>query len=502
MLFPLSFLRLLAVVFCPTLVRVIPMYEVPADCYLRLHHSRSRFKNDVESVLLFVAEAIANQERQPDNEFRATMNRILRTFPGNATRADKTINNWRTEISTFFSFVRSDGQWSSPTTAAKSLAASGDLVALFRNWCVTFQYPGGHLKPHVSAELISRGVRFAPAIFVLQLLAACQTRVERGESFGVTAPELTHLVFNDSRVTASQEIGPEGVADSLLRNRKTRTAYDGTGDIVRYAKDVLDYMVLAQLLNYRPANASYSLRPQAQDIARAIVDNHMFFGGYDKLYKSAVSPGDVFVENAAWVDFVNIPREFLFDAKLPAPDVAAEEYEGTGSAAALSALIDGVRRAAEGTTADIGRFGEQLVIVHERERLRRLGRKELSRLVRKIPEAMAAGYDVKSFEGVLLDGFDLDRLIEVKTTRSARKDLQNFFTMTPNEWSVARTSRDAYFVYRVFITPEGVDIYVLRNPYELERQGLIEMEPRRGAEIRYAADAGEWVVPMIPLAIG
>jgi hypothetical protein len=477
------------------------VYEVPANYYLRLHHSRPRFKSDVESVLLFVAEAISGQDHQPDLKFKSSLNRIIRTFPGNATRSDKTINNWRTEISSLFAFVRSDGEWSSPTNVAKNLASSGDLVALFRNWCVTFQYPGGHLKPHVSADLISHGVRFSPAVFLLRLLASCQERVERGQSFGLTAPEVAHLVFNDIRVTGTQEYGPDEVAEALLENRRRQVAYDATGDTVRYAKDVLDYMVLAQLLNYRPANATFSLRPQSQSAAQNIVAQHQPFTGYDKLYGSVPDPGDVAAKSAAWVDYVNQPREFLFDESLREPDVAAEESTGTSSAAAVIALLDGIQRAMDGTTADIGRFGEQLTIVHERERLRRLGRRDLAQLVRKIPESMAAGYDVKSFDGVLLDGFDLDRLIEVKTTRSARKDLQNFFTMTPNEWSVARTSRDAYFVYRIFITPEGVDMFVLRNPYQLDADGLISMEPRRGAEIRYAPDAGEWVAPLIPLAI-
>ena len=477
------------------------MYEVPRSYFLPQHHSRPRFKRDIESVLLFVAEAIAGQNRQPDEAFRAHMNRVIRTFPGNATRSEKTINNWRTEISSLFAFVRSDSGWSSPTRVASDLATNGDLVALFRNWCVTFQYPGGHLKPHVSADLIKNGVRFYPAIFVLRLLASCQERVERGESFGLTAPEVAHLVFNDSRVTATGEFGPNEVASVIIENRKHRVRYDGTGDVVRYAKDVLDYMVLAQLLNFRPANATFALRPQSQDLARQIVALHEPFTGYDRLYGSSPDPGVVAAKNTAWIDYVNSPREFLFGDATPTTDAAAEENGGVSSAAALIALIDGIQKAMDGTSADIGRFGEQLTIVHERERLRRLGRRDLAQLVRKIPESMAAGYDVKSFEGVLLDGFDLDRLIEVKTTRSARKDLQNFFTMTPNEWSVARTSRDAYFVYRIFITPEGVDIFVLRNPYELEAKGLITMEPRRGAEIRYAPEAGEWIPPLIPLAI-
>lgn len=479
------------------------MYEVPSAHYLRLHHVRPRFKNDVESVLLFVAEAIAGVERATSDEFRSHMNRAIRTFPGNATRSEKTINNWRTEISALFAFVQSDGDYSSATSVAKALAETGDLVALFRNWCVTFQYPGGHLKPYVSAELISRGVRFRPAVFVLQLLRACQQRSERGESFGLTASELTHLAFNDARVTATRDFSAGDVAAELRKNRAAGVVYDATGDVVRYAKDVLDYMVLAQLLNYRPANATYSLRPQSVDAITAILEHSEDFRGYDKLYGSQPDAGRVAARAASWVNYVCEQRDFLFGSlsTQSGTDVAAEDPFATVSADPLTALIDGIKRAVDGRAADIGRFGEQLVIVHERERLRRMDRQDLGRRVKKIPEAMAAGYDIKSFEGLKIDGFDVDRLIEVKTTRSARRDLQNFFTMTPNEWSVARTSRDAYFVYRVFITPEGVDIFVLRDPYGLEGEGLIAMEPRRGAEIRYSPEAGEWVAPLIPLAI-
>ena len=38
-------------------------YQVPNQFYFRIHHVRPRFKNDVENVLIFVAESIAKLKK-------------------------------------------------------------------------------------------------------------------------------------------------------------------------------------------------------------------------------------------------------------------------------------------------------------------------------------------------------------------------------------------------------------------------------------------------------
>ena len=71
-------------------------YKVPNQFYFRIHHVRPRFKNDVENVLIFVAESIAKLKPMPEVDFAQSLNQAIYGYPGNANKELKTINNWRT----------------------------------------------------------------------------------------------------------------------------------------------------------------------------------------------------------------------------------------------------------------------------------------------------------------------------------------------------------------------------------------------------------------------
>ena len=73
--------------------------------YHRIHHIRPRFKNDVESVLFFIASSICRIGADETKSFNQKLNQSIRFYPGNMGRADKTINNWRTEISALFGLI-------------------------------------------------------------------------------------------------------------------------------------------------------------------------------------------------------------------------------------------------------------------------------------------------------------------------------------------------------------------------------------------------------------
>jgi hypothetical protein len=466
------------------------MFTTPAAHYFRLHHPRPRFKSNEEAVLHFVAQTLADLGELPSDQFAAEANRGIRQFPGNAHLQEKTINNWRTEISALFSLYRDDGQWTRPTLSATRLATNQDLIEFFRHFLITFQYPGGHLKPQESAKMIAARIQFHPAKFLIELLQEGQRNINKEGRFGVTPAEVTHIVFNDLRVTARSSKTPTDCAIEIIRNRKSGVEYDSQGDVTRYARDVLDYLRLADIVSYRPATNSYSLNPNSLEIALAIVANAETFDGYQHLYGRLPSSREVAECQLDWTDFVNKLRSSAILAgdivkMLRLSSAHSDNDEDL-------ALLAGIERALNGTANDIGRIGEALVIAHERNRLKALGRTDLISEVKKIPESYAAGYDIRSFDGKKLDGFEIDRRIEVKTTRTRSRQLMLSFKMTPNEWSVARGSRDSYFVYRIFLTPEGASLFVINDPYGQEVRGAIRMEPRDGAEIVYEETAGEW----------
>ena len=106
------------------------MYRVPQQYYYRIHHVRPRFKSDVENVLLFMAEESCKIPDGPYREYSAAFNAAIRLYPGNEGVAEKTINNWRTEISSLFGFYIEDKQIDYTKTGemAKVLATHQDLM--------------------------------------------------------------------------------------------------------------------------------------------------------------------------------------------------------------------------------------------------------------------------------------------------------------------------------------------------------------------------------------
>ncbi len=122
------------------------MYEVPEEYFYRIHHIRPRFKNDVENVLFYMATEIAKLDPEKHEAFKEKLNNTIKFYPGNTSKEEKTINNWRTEISALFGLIEYEGEVSKPGRMSLLLSETQDLIEFFRYFLFYFQYPGGHLK--------------------------------------------------------------------------------------------------------------------------------------------------------------------------------------------------------------------------------------------------------------------------------------------------------------------------------------------------------------------
>lgn len=120
------------------------MYEIPQEYFLRIHHCRPRFKSDVENVLLYMAQESVKIPDGPVEAYSAAFNDAIRLYPGNEGLKIKTINNWRTEISSLFGFYIEDKAINYTKTGemAKVLATQQDLMQFFKYFLFSFQYPG------------------------------------------------------------------------------------------------------------------------------------------------------------------------------------------------------------------------------------------------------------------------------------------------------------------------------------------------------------------------
>lgn len=468
-------------------------YRIPDEYFFRIHHVRPRFKGDIENVLIYMAEEITKVGEKPTDEFVSAVNAAIYRYPGNAHRELKTINNWRTEISALFGFIEHTTTTDKPGRRAIELAERQDLVECFKVFLYNFQYPGAHIKPKNVLEQIEAGVHFKPAQYILKLLRHANKDGEN--SIGLTKFEVCHCIFNDLRVTRDNE-GVEKTWERILQNRKNGYEYDQTGDVIRYAGDIIDYMEIANLLKTYDSRMYY-LNTLEEEAIIKFCESSEWFSEYDTMIEhrdgSMESVKDC---TAGWFSYVNrdiqntdFATDILAYIASDADELKAlKDNITTEQDTMVSDLIDRdnelQRRIASYydafTTKDIGDIGESLVHGHECMRVKIGGREDLIHLIKRIPTQFAVGYDISSVE---LD--ERKRYIEVKTTISSKPLHFNRIHLTKNEWNTASSTHDRYYVYRLLLSKSERKLFLLQDPVGLYKKDLIDMVPAAGADITF-----------------
>ena len=461
------------------------MYTVPSQYYFRIHHVRPRFKGDIENVLIYMATEIAKIPEQPEKDFANQLNNAIKQYPGNGIRELKTINNWRTEISSLFGFFVVENGITRPGQRAIDLAEKEDLVEAFKVFLYSFQYPGAHIKPHEILKQIEAGIHFKPAQYILKVYQAAEK--EEGKRVGLSKEEVCHCIFNDLRCTTGYET-PLDTWHRIKHNRSIDVKYDAAGDVIRYAGDIVDYMEIANLLVSHDSKVYFTNTLENEAILK-FVNSTEWFTGYDYMISHKSGSLDAIKScTSDWYKYVNRDMshtDFATDI-LAFISSNTEEYEALqkNRDETYAQLLD----KDEIKTKDIGDIGESLVHSHECQRIKNGGRIDLIHLIKRIPTQFAVGYDIQSVE---LD--ERKRYIEVKTTISSKPLHFNKIHMTPNEWNTAGTMKDRYFVYRLMISKAEKKLYIIQDPVGLYKNDIIDMVPKDGAEITFeTATAGNF----------
>lgn len=477
-------------------------YKIPEEYYFRIHHVRPRFKSDIENVLIYVAEELVRVGEKPVDEFVQAVNAALYSYPGNAHRELKTINNWRTEISALFGFIEHTDTTDRPGRRAIELATKQDLVESFKVFLYNFQYPGAHIKPQNVLEQIEAGVKFKPAQYILKLLRYANK--DGGNSNGITKFEVCHCIFNDLRVTRDNE-GVEATWKRISENRNNMMEYDQTGDVVRYAGDIIDYMEIANLLKTYDSR-TYYLNTLEEETIIKFCESTEWFSEYDVMINNRSGNIEAVKDcSKGWFAYVNRDiqdTDFSTDilAFIAGDEKELEELKKSSFPNGRpdlrdildreEILEDRINMYMEGfTTKDIGDIGEGLVHGHECMRIKLGGREDLIHLIKRIPTQYAVGYDISSIE---LD--ERKRYIEVKTTISSKPLHFNRIHLTKNEWNTASSTHDRYYIYRLLLSKTEKKLFLIQDPVGLYKADKIEMVPSDGAEITFdPSKVGEYV---------
>lgn len=459
------------------------IYNVPDEFYFRIHHVRPRFKNNVEEVLYLFSSAISNVGRMEKKEFISKLNNSIKSFPGNGLLADKTINNWRTEISALFGFIMESKDYFWASQRAIELAKEQDLISAFKKFLYTFQYPGGHVKSQVIAEQLKNKIRFKPAQCILKVLY--ESEKAEGKRTYLTKAEVCHCMFNDLRCTSMNEPSLN-TWKRIVDNRRNQMDYDERGDVIRYAGDIIDYMEIAGLL-YTPDKKRYFLNSGSKSAMLIFCQSNNWFNGYDNLYGlSEINLADISEQKIQWLEYVNQKLNASYFKTELSELLPAESSNSLPEDDSLRDFINRINKGNKISTVEIGTFGENLIYNHECNFLKQNNAGDLVHLVKHIPTSFAAGYDIKSV------GINRKpKHIEVKTTISMNPlNLlkQDRVRMTTNEWVVAESDRDTYYIYRLIINKQSIELRILQNPVGKYKQDLIEMIPIEGADILFKAD--------------
>lgn len=467
------------------------IYQIPDEYFFRLHHIRPRFKSNVEEVLLYVANSISDLNTLPEKEFNEQLNAVLRNFGKNQTAKQKTIDNWRTEITALFSFIQETETGKLfPSLMAKRLAENQYLDEFFNYFLYTFQYPAGHNKNHAVIEQIKKGIQFQPCKFILQIFqAACELS---DKPFSLTAEELTQCAYFDLRVTAEHSKTAHDVAKHIIENRENKIKYSheyeqlkkingnypSASDVYRYAGDILDYMVLANLLKTKGTHYYYYLNTDNPDLINRHLQNTAYFNQYNCFYyQKEISNAEIRALERQWFDYVN---QFDNIAEFSPSLNQAEQAD-------ISVLVQEYYAKMQGKellpTKIFGDYGETLILAHEY--LRTKGQSNRQHLINKIPTPLGVGYDLQSIE---IEKHK--RYIEVKSTRSKKAINSNRFKLTPNEWDSAETLGDSYFIYYLVMNETGKNIFIIQNPAKKYRENLLKIDSHWMVE--FLPQAGKW----------
>lgn len=472
-------------------------YHIPDEDYLRIHFVRPRFKSNIENVLLYMANECCKIDPTSCHGYAEQINKAIRMFPGNIDLTQKTIDNWRTEISALCAFYNENKVTNTTETSRLSffLNENQDLTQFFKFLMISFQFPGGHIKPADNIDLISHGVRFKPAQFILKVLLAGNEILYASGSdkeMSISDEEATYCILNDLQVTSGRR-SPREVAEIILYNRKEKLHYYDSQDprnlnskgkprskqdVVRYAGDIMDYMVIASLLDRR-LDTYYVLKPNVCDDIMTFVSDESYFNGYDQFYNiTDLRPSMLAPVESDW---------FLYVNNLVDPDRFKTDIRSILDTSGIEIVIDDriaeIIKSDATTTKDIGNIGETIIYSHEKQRLKLAGYQALLHLITIVDSpAYHPGFDIDSLEG---DGTNHHRYIEVKTTISRQKINHYNFHMSTNEWAVAETSRKHYYVYRLMLSTEGKTLYILPDPVGLYKNDAINIIARNGIEVSF-----------------
>ncbi|MBD1570334.1 protein NO VEIN domain-containing protein [Aliivibrio sp. S10_S31] len=452
-------------------------YITPTQHLFPVHMVRPRFKSTLEEVLFFIASEISSFDEYVND---ADLDALLMNFDLSSKLVKKTRDNWRTEISALFGLFQYDENGKFPSLISKRLSEKQDLIEFFKNYVIKMQFPNGFSKLHKVIPYINNDVKFKPYDVICNFLL--EVKENDAENAYLTKEEVTFVLFDDLRFSANK-LPLQDAISIIIDNRNDNVTYSSHpsvdksfNDQTRAAHEFLDYMEYANIL--KSVKGKYYINElESSFIQKSLLESKLFIG-FDAYYNKKIKTISCFDKiKVEWSDYVNSLDFNMSETSVQSFIKSNNDDEVIIDKNNKDKLII--------STKDIGDMGEDLIISHEKKKLLDAGLGHNSHLVKFMPTHLALGYDIKS-----MDEEDNQIYIEVKTTLSNKKVTQNRFHLTKNEWNAAYTNRDKYFVYRLIITKESKELFIINDPVGKFMNDRIKINSPHGFDIIFNNESG------------
>lgn len=440
------------------------------DIQYRCTIIRGKAQKELDDLLPAYANIIAEICPCQKDEFDKTFNQKLSLAIYNddfyhlneAHR--KTIRNHITEIAgkLFSLYFEKDGVVYESKSNAK-LLEDNDQPAFFKNLCLNFQFPNGTQKIQTIVERIDNKIRFKPFHFVISLLQEAKLN-----KITLTKDEIGYYVLNAKEVLQGK-IVPIVVLNEIIsdRNKGVVKKLESGSKHTQHIREQLNLLELANLVKI--INGNIILNGNEEKLIGKFVrdlDEPLSFDIYSYDLKDELQKLKMYREWSEYFGSVFIEDYDLLKTKLDYPS----EVIAAPSQKQISNTV-------------LGDQGEEFILNLEKERVK----KSYPRLVNKIQlvgKLRGFGYDILSVEAnENRENPEFSRFIEVKsTTRITEPNLNDktwldTINLTRREWVAAQQYRDAYNIYRVYFTPTKVIVRKIKNPFDKNEKGIINVVP-------------------------
>lgn len=387
----------------------------------------------------------------------------------------KTIANHRTEIAgkLFGMWLEDEDGIVHASERTERLLENRDNPEFFKDVVSKIQFPNGMDKMQTTLDRMASSIKFKPVAYILKVLILAESK-----GISLTKNEIAYYILNSFEVLQGK-ISPRKVMRKILERRKAKIfkkvecSGKESSYCMQHITELLNIIELANLIRQKRTKGAVLIKLNKKELS---VINY-FVDNAEKKFVFDVYSYNLNDRNQRkkmkydWIQYYCTSDEQVAIFRTSAESITRGKEEEKESKVAFEPLgID---------TTLIGEEGERIAFEKEKIRVRKFN----ERLVNKViyfGKQRGLGYDISSIKAVMGPSAEHAVYIEVKSTKRVTRPSNSFrdqFDLTRNEWVAAEQHKDNYFVYRVYITNDGIFVFIIKDPVELRNNGVIYAEP-------------------------